>query len=183
MPQMYSRKTVLAAINALPFTHADLTRFLLELGPEYATRAGESISVQKRLNELMSVYDMDPEQRSEDGEFLSDFIVAKAASFMKPLPQYAWSEPPEERAEIKALRAALARDGFTVVDGTIRRILPVELGIAEAEDETTYWLKMDRFQRRLGIWSRRWMRMGVATGQRRTAKSVRFTSRYLTKLR
>jgi hypothetical protein len=61
--------------------------FLLELGPQYATHAGENISVQNRLNELMSVYDMDPGQRLEDGEVLSNVIVEKAASFTNPLPR------------------------------------------------------------------------------------------------
>ena len=84
MAQAFSRKTVLAAIEALPFSHADMTRFLLELGPQYATRAGESISMRKRLNELMTVYDKDPDQRLGEGELLSEVIVAKAVSFIEP---------------------------------------------------------------------------------------------------
>src|SRR3989442_7410607 len=145
MAQAFSRKTVLAAIDALPFSHADMTRFLLELGPQYATRAGESISMQKRLNELMTVYDKDPDQRLGEGELLSEVIVAKAVSFIEPPSEYAWSEPQAELPRIMALRSALARDGYTIVDRTIRRMLPVELGIAAAEDETTRLLKTGPF--------------------------------------
>ena len=59
--------------------------------------------------------------------------------------EYAWSEPRDELPRIKALRSALARDGYTIVDRTIRRTLPVELGLAAAEDETTRLLKTGPF--------------------------------------
>jgi hypothetical protein len=101
--------------------------------------------MQKRLNELMTIYDKDPDQRLDDGELLSEAIVAKAAAFIPPTPDFEWSAPPEEGPQIIALRAALARDGFTVVNGAIRSTLPIELGIAAAEDETTRMLKSGPF--------------------------------------
>ena len=88
----FSRKTVLAAVDLLSFTHAELTRFLLDLGPQYASPGGESISVAKRLNALISIYDKDPNQALADGEFLRDIIVMKAASQIAPVKEYEWSE-------------------------------------------------------------------------------------------
>ncbi len=103
MTQPFSRKTVLAAIDVLPFSHAEMTRFLLELGPQYAMRAGESISMKKRLNELMTVYDKDPDQRLEDRQLLGEVIVTKAVSFVQP-PEFAWSDELKSRCCALRLR-------------------------------------------------------------------------------
>src|SRR5207237_9380048 len=90
--------------------------------------------------------DMARTLKLEDGEVLRDVFVQKAASLLpKPQPVYEWSTPEEDKPPIAAFKAALARDGVTIVDGTIRRVLPVDLGIAAAEDEITRLLKAGPF--------------------------------------
>jgi hypothetical protein len=98
----------------------------------------------------MTIYDKDPQQRLEDGELLSEVIVAKAVSLIEPPSDSLWSDPPNETSRVLALRAALERDGFAIVDRAVRRALPGELGIAAAEDATTQLLKGGPFPLSLG---------------------------------
>jgi hypothetical protein len=150
-PPQFSRKTVLAAVDFLPYNQGQFTRFLQDLGPEFAGEVrGEDTSVGKRSSDLIRIYDRDPDRILADGEFLSHAIVERAASHVPaPRPEYDWAVPVEETPAMKALKAfkaLLERDGFTVVDGTLRRVLPVELGIAAAEDEVSRILAQPAFQ-------------------------------------
>ena len=150
LPQ-FSRKAVLAAIDCLPYNQGQFTRFLQDLGPEFAEEVrGEDTSVQKRCSDLIRIYDREPERTLADGQFLSEVIVERAASHVPPpQPKYDWGEPTEDTPAVKVLKvfkATLERDGFTVIDGTLRRILPVELGIAAAEDEVSRILSHPAFQ-------------------------------------
>jgi hypothetical protein len=146
-PPRFSRKTVLAAVDALPFNQGEFSRFLQDLGPEYFNWVRhEDASVGKRHSDLIEMYDEDPLRKLADGEYLSEFIVETAASKMsEPPTQYVWSEPIEERPVIARFRAMLAKDGFIVVEHKLRRTVPVELGIAEAEDEISRMLSRPEF--------------------------------------
>jgi hypothetical protein len=147
-PLQFSRKTVLAAVDFLPYNQGQFTRFLQDLGPEFAEEIrGEDASVGKRSSDLIRIYDREPERTLSDGQFLGEMIVERAASHVPtPRPEYAWAEPTEEAPILKMFRATLERDGFTIVDRTLRRILPVELGIAAAEDEVSRILSQPAFQ-------------------------------------
>jgi hypothetical protein len=147
-PPQFSRKTVLAAVDFLPYNQGQFTRFLQDLGPDIVDVVrGEDASVGKRSSDLIRIYDKEPDRVLHDEEFLSQVIVERAASHVPP-PQTipVWSEPVAEIPALKAFKAALARDGFTVVDRTLRRVLPVELGIAAAEDEVSRILSQPAFQ-------------------------------------
>jgi hypothetical protein len=147
-PPRFSRKTVLAAIDYLPYGQGEFSRFLQDLGSYFYNEIRlESTSLIKRHTDLIYLYDQDPNQVLEDGEYLSEVIVERAASHVPvPRPEYAWVKPAEEKDELKKFRAALERDGFTVVDRTLRRVVPIELGIAAAEDEVTRILAQPAFQ-------------------------------------
>lgn len=148
-PPRFSRKTVLAAVDALPFNQGQFSRFLQDLGPEYFNWVRhEDVSVGKRQSDLIEMYDEDPVRKLADGEYFSEFLVETAASHVADPPKpYPWeTKPAEERPVIKILRASLERDGFTIVDRTIRSVLPVELGVAAAEDEVTRILAQPAFQ-------------------------------------
>lgn len=150
LPQ-FSRKTVLAAVDFLPLNQGQFSRFLQDLGPEYFNWVRhEDVSVEKRHSDLIEMYDSDPAQKLADGEYLSEFVVETAASYVpEPQPEYAWAVSSEETSRMKLIRvfkAALERDGFTVVSRKLRRILPVELGVAAAEDEITRMLSNPTFE-------------------------------------
>jgi hypothetical protein len=150
-PPQFSRKTVLAAIDFLPLNQGQFTRFLQDLGPEFEEEVrGEDASVGKRSSDLIRIYDRDSERVLADGDYLSQVIVERAASHVpESRPEYAWAVPAEETPAMKVLRvfkAMLERDGFAVVEGTLRRILPVELGVAAAEDEVSRILAQPTFQ-------------------------------------
>src|ERR1700730_6968853 len=125
----FSRRTTLAAIEVLEvLTQAKFSRFLLELGPEYSRWVGsESISLTKRLNNLMQVLDQNPARQTGDGELLQDKIVEKAISFLPATEsEHPWPAAPTPSASEAALLRGLELDGFSLVGGILRRTLPSE---------------------------------------------------------
>jgi hypothetical protein len=148
-PPRFSRKTVLAAVDALPFNQGQFSRFLQDLGPEYFNWVRhEDVSVGKRQSDLIEMYDEDPVRKLADGEYFSESLVEAAASHVPDPPKlYPWEQhPTEERDVIKKFRAVLERDGFTIVDRTLRSVMPVELGVAAAEDEVSRILARPEFE-------------------------------------
>jgi hypothetical protein len=139
----FSRRSVLAAIGVLEqMTQAKFSRYLLELGPEYPKWVGsESLSLTKRLNNLMAVLDQMPDRQTLDGDLLRDNIVEKAATFIRLGPVYAWQEPPSLRPEEAAFVRALRVDGFVISGGTLQREMPAELDLPVAESELVTLLK------------------------------------------
>ncbi len=109
------------------------------------------MSVGKRHTDLIYMYDENPNRTLADGEYLSEVIVERAASHVPdPRPEYAWGGPVEEKPDLKAFRAMLDRDGYTVIGGKLRRTLPVEVGVAAAEDQVTRILKIPAFAKSRG---------------------------------
>jgi len=140
----FSRRTVLAAIEMLErLTQAKLSRFLLELGPQYpGWVGGEDISVSKRLSNLMGLVDQEPDRLLDGGEFLRDALVEKAVSL---LPQDStWFQSLLLPADEKLLRH-LGLDGSSVTSGALRPALPADLEFPTVEDETTRLLKKHGF--------------------------------------
>ena len=143
----FSRRTVIAALELLErMTHAEFTRFLLKLGSEFTRwTPDEPASLKKRVNRFIQIYDQNPDREVDGGEALPNAIVEEAVSRLPPVQDYPWSEPVEESEDISVFRRALERDGFTLVDGVLRRALPSEAGLSTAEDEITHLLAKHEF--------------------------------------
>jgi len=148
----FSRRTVLAGIEMLErLTHAQLTRLLLELGPDFPRWVGdEPKSVAKRLNTLMQLYDQDPERLIDGREPIGNVLVEKAASMLPPDPQYPWEEGYEPPKLETNLRRRLAADGYTVRDGRILRALPEDMKLPQVQDELRSLLKQNSLDTALG---------------------------------
>lgn len=127
----FSRRTILSAIDLLNrLTHAKLTRFLLDLGPDVAGEIGEQGSVEARLNKLIWYVAHFPSHCLDDGRSIYNAIIDKAVEMLPE--QSPWSEPrPDEAAFLRGLE----RDGFTVTDSQLRRAMPAELQLPQAESE------------------------------------------------
>lgn len=141
----FSRRTILTAIDAMEtMTHAHLTRFILTLGPDFLQQiAGETVSVVRRLNSLVQQYDRDPERRTDSGELLGNVLVEHAITLLSR--PYDWSDPEDLPPLFAAFHHSLRRDGFTITDGALRRTLPANTRLPEAEDEIIRLLKKHDF--------------------------------------
>jgi len=143
-----SRRSVLAAIAVLDerLSQADLTRFLLELGPDFPQLSGgERLAVSRRLNNIMSVFDQTRDHQIEDGRLLGDALVEKAVLLLQPKRSIApWLEPVSRPSEAALLRA-LELEGFTISEGTLRRTLPAEADLPGAESEIMRLLDVHGF--------------------------------------
>ena len=144
----FSRRTVLAAVDALEgITQAEFSRFLFHLGPEFPRWVpGEPLSLAKRLNELMALYDQRPDRRLADGEWLGDAIVVRAvACFPKQSGHSMFAPPVELPSTLQALKRSMELDGFVLTDGSLRRTLPEDIGLPAAESELVRLLKVHGF--------------------------------------
>lgn len=134
-PSRFSRSTIIAAIEMMePWNHAQLTRFLLKLGPDIASQVGEGGSIAQRLNRfiVLSLDELPEHHALGDGNSLRDALVENGVA---TLPGYgvdmdsAWQEadfmPPQPRNLLRSLQ----RDGFTVSGGQLRRLLPVDVAL------------------------------------------------------
>jgi hypothetical protein len=124
-------------------SHADCSRFILELGPNLPMRVrGEDVSVKKRLNDLMEITHLLPGHVLDSGELLCDAIVEKAVPLLPaPRESMPWETPEPVPAFVEAFQTALEGDGFKVHDGHLQRTVPAEFQLGEAEDELTALLK------------------------------------------
>jgi hypothetical protein len=73
--------------------------------------------------------------------------VEKAISLLPSLEERAapWREPSTPISEVSVFLRTLALDGFTVTDGALRRTLPSEFELPQAEDDITRLLKKHGF--------------------------------------
>ncbi len=141
----YSRKTVLAAIDLLEDAgHARITRFLLEHGLENAIGGG---SMRDRASTLAHHLIQDPDRVNEDGENLTDAVVEELVNgALRRFVRYGNQFDHDEFTRVyPALSHALARDGFTVEQGQLRRTLPVELDMPRTDDEVHSLLETRHF--------------------------------------
>jgi hypothetical protein len=136
-PNRFTRRTIIAAIAVLErLTQAQFTRFLYELGPDFPRWiGGETLSLTKRLNSLIGIYDQVPDRLVDGGETLADVLVAKAISILPVEREAPWATKQEPREDEQALRQRLAADGFVVTVGQLRRALPSSLQLPAAQDE------------------------------------------------
>ena len=133
----FGRQTVVAAARSLEvdLTHAQLTSFLVDLGPGFARRVPpSSVNLKTRLNELIVLLDSEPATHDHAGHLVADAVVKYAVKIM-PQPVYGWDRPSESRPEHADLLRALDQDGFKVADNIICRALPTEVELPQAENE------------------------------------------------
>jgi hypothetical protein len=143
----FSRRTGIAAIGVIEWGagHSALRRLFLTWGPIIAEQC-ESGNISDRCSSLIRLLDHDAGLRTYDGELLQDVIVEKAVEL---LPKASYGEPHYQDVHLAFLRT-LDRDGFRVVDGALRRDLPGEFFLPQAEDETFLLLKRHTFSRSQG---------------------------------
>lgn len=137
MDGQFSRRCVIAAIDVLEgaWYHSDYTAFLMELGPAIYTRVRkEPVSLKNRMSDLKAVVDEDP-GRLIDGEPLVRILVERAVTCLPAEPQYEWSSAPHTTPAMDTFKRCLEQDGFTVTEGALRRILPTDIGLPQAESE------------------------------------------------
>jgi hypothetical protein len=123
-----------------PFTHAELTRSLIKLGPNLMQAVGGQGSMADRLNRLMVLVldDLSPDYAVDDGRLLRDALVENAVAL---LPGYGYdSERADDETSYLPPRAAaflsaLELNGFTVSGGELRRALPVDVALPTAQSE------------------------------------------------
>lgn len=130
----FSRKTVLAATDLLQNAgHSRISRFLLEHGLENQVPFG---SMRDRANSVARHLIANPEVLNDYGENLTDSVVnelvQEAIAECTVFEEFSYQRFSERFGE---LNRALARDGFTVEDGQVRRSLPEALELPEADDE------------------------------------------------
>ncbi len=133
----FSRRTVLAAIQVLHrLTQAAFTRFLYELGADFPRWVGnESLSLQKRLNNFMGIYDQYPD-RPIDGEIsIQEVIVEKAVSLVQFDSSFPEDVAPLWFVDQQEFCRRLEMDGFTITDAKLRATLPDDFGLPTTQDE------------------------------------------------
>jgi hypothetical protein len=148
----FSRRTVLAAIQVLEcLTHAELTRFLHELGPEFSQLVeDDSQSRKKRLNSFMEIYDKNPNHRVDGGESIQDAIVEQAAALVRGDAMSWEDDAPQWVSDQKEFCRRLETDGFVISEGKVRAALPDDVGLPIVHDELRRLLAKHKFAKASG---------------------------------
>lgn len=143
----YSRRTVIAAVDVLEshYTQAEITSLLIDFGPEVykAIRGEKTASARKRMNDLKEFIDAHPAHQV-DGGFLENVLVERAA-LLFPKPDPDWPAEPL-RPDMAKFSHALEQDGFIVTAGSLRRILPADIGLPITEPELVRLLDRHNFK-------------------------------------
>lgn len=137
MISQFSRRTAITAIDVLEgaWYHADLTSFLVELGPTvYGRVRSEPTSLKNRMSDLKLLLDEVPPVVLE-GEPLTSIVVERAVPLLPPEPEHEWSRPSQPTPVMEGFVRSLEMDGFTVTAGHLRRMLPADIGLPAAESE------------------------------------------------
>jgi hypothetical protein len=142
LEQRFARRTILAAIDVMAahrnFTHAALSALLIDFGQEVAAavRGDREASLAKRCNDLKTFIDNNP-GFEVDGDCIENVLIEKAVEYLpKPInSNFPWSNslPPEPHVE--RFHQTLAEDGYSINGGELRRSLPADLKLPEAESE------------------------------------------------
>jgi len=129
----FSRATRIAAVEVLECSlggHSEITRAFLKINSDLALRC-DSGSIKDRFNNLIKFLDEDDSRTAESGELVQDVVVDLAASTIGARPY--WNE--QATAIHDVFRRALDRDGFVLGVGSLRRALPPDLALPQAQDE------------------------------------------------
>lgn len=143
----FSRRTVLAAIQVLErLTQAEFTRFLYELGPDFPRLVGsDALSLKKKLNTFMGLYDEYPDRPIDGRESIQDVIVEEAASLVRVDLSFRGDDAPKWFSDQQEFCRRLEMDGFVVSEGKLRAALPDDVGLPAAQDELRHLLGKHNF--------------------------------------
>ena len=125
----------MAATDLLPHrTHAGIDRFFLDHGLENTIAGNSKVD---RANQLARYLISNPDVANGHGENLSDAVIRAIVDgaisvHVNYNNEFEYQHFQESNP---ALHRALERDGFTVEDGILRRMLPEALGLPQADDE------------------------------------------------
>src|SRR4029453_15397166 len=142
MPQ-FSRRTILAAGDVVAsWSHAAITRFLLEQDLEGSVETGSCAVRGMNLARYLTAH---PDYPDQDGRNLTDTVVTQIIGrAIEGTQNYRREFQYNDFQRLyEGLHRALERDGFTVEDGTLRRTLPQAFDLPAADDEVHVLL--DRF--------------------------------------
>jgi hypothetical protein len=142
----YSRRTIIAAIDMLEsrYSQAEITSLLTDFGPEVytAVRNETTASAKRRMNDLKQFIDAHPAHQVDDG--LLENVVVERAALLFPTPDPDWPAEPL-RPELEKSRRTLEQDGFVITAGSLRRILPADIGLPTTESELMRLLDCHNF--------------------------------------
>jgi hypothetical protein len=141
----FSRRTLVAAVNVIEPKYGDrpsLTRLFLTWGSEVSDFCDPG-TIKDRFNHLIKFSDRNPEYITTDGGSLRESVTYKAVSLFPLYDSDLWEEPLQ--AQDKLFLHSLNIDGFSISDRTLRRLLPPELNLPEAEDEIRVLLNKHNF--------------------------------------
>lgn len=141
MPQ-FTRPTIVAACRTLDrFTQARFDSFLLDHGLEDAAPPAIG-SVERRANALIKHLLGNPDAKALTGKDLVDSVVRDLIARAASLPGHLlYGDTPAFAERFPGLSRALARDGFAVKGGQLRRALPDAMDLPAADDEVHELLK------------------------------------------
>ncbi len=141
---LFSRRTIIAAIDLLEsmLTQAEISSLFTDFGPEVYQELPDGVSAKERMVKLKRYIDYNPLKRVDDG-ILENVLVERTIRFLPANePEYELQSSPPSRPEFDHFRRALSQDGFVVTAGELRRELPVDAGLANAESDLV--LLLDR---------------------------------------
>ena len=147
MPK-YSRKTILKATDLLASAdHDGIDRFLLEHDLEGHIGGG---STRDRANSVARFLLEHPDDE-EDAQNLTDLIVEElVGEAIRNSTRHGYFEYARFAERYTNLNRALERDGYSVEDGQLRRILPQALDLPQTDDEVHMLLRQQQFDVPLG---------------------------------
>jgi hypothetical protein len=134
---LFSRRSVIAAIDVLELklTQAEISSLFTDFGPNVYEHLPNGGSAKSRMVDLKRYIDRNALQQTDEG-LLENVLVHRAIAFLPPIePEYEWSSPTVPNPVFDRLRRALTQDGFIVTDGELRRELPVDVGLPQAESD------------------------------------------------
>jgi hypothetical protein len=128
----FGRATMIAAAAIIErhLNNAQFDRYVLELGLE-GTDATQG-TLPHKVNGLIRHAIANPETTAPDGMNIWDVLVFTAADSEKPSP---YSGQLSDRPEVVKFVRALARDGYSLEVGGLRRTLPADIDLPAADDE------------------------------------------------
>lgn len=111
---------------------------------------GKGQSVANRLNALMRFSDVHPDYTTDSGELLADAIVEGAITLLPNPDSYVWTSDAQLPDDAQALLRALAVDGYAVVDGKLRRMLPEHIVATDTQNVLSALLAKHSFDETAG---------------------------------
>jgi hypothetical protein len=146
----FTRGTLLAATRVLQtWSHSDIDRFALELGVE---DHAVGYSRANKANALSGYLLQVPGARHEDGGSVFDAVVRGIVKNAINNLHSSDGGAADRRfpLEYSELHAALSKNGYVVQGGVLRRALPEELDLPDADDEVHALLTAHGFTVALG---------------------------------